>query len=264
VTSSIANAVAGGPAVHVRVRTDDIDHPPGDVGAGRLTDTVRVDVAGDGACSIAAVTDDANVAGRYSVTRVRDLDAEAHARAMAEHDAAVHARVLVTDRLVIDGADANARQARIDATARVKLEAQARIDVEVTRAHAAVIAERMHVEASLVACGADPERRTHLVAMREAEAAAEVDVAMRVRGQLRGQLVASGAIEKPPMPEALVETQGTTPFAGAVWMPGAWTWSGARWSWTKGSWRDDRPTVVRKRRVVIHRPVVVVPVPVPR
>ncbi|HEV7555878.1 MAG TPA: YXWGXW repeat-containing protein [Kofleriaceae bacterium] len=242
VTSSIANAVVGGPAVHVRVRTDGIELPPGDVGAGRVTDGARIDVSGDGACSITAVTDDANVAGGYSVTRVRDLDAEEPSRAMAEQDAAAHARILVTARLVLDGADANAREAR----------------------SAAVIAERMHVEAGLVACGADPERRSQLVAMGEARAKAEVDLAMRVRGQLRGQLVAAGAIERTPMPEAIVETHAGAPFAGAVWMPGAWTWSGARWSWTKGTWRDDRPVVVRKRRVVIHRPVVIVPVPVPR
>jgi hypothetical protein len=261
VTSSIAHAVVGGPAVHVRVRTDDIALPAGDVGAGRVTNTVRIEAIADGACSIGAVTDDPTVAGAYTVTRVRDLDAETEARAMAEHDAAVHARTLVSARLVLDGADANARQARIDAAALVRFEAQAQIEVATAREHAAVIAERMHVEAGLVACGADPERRAHLEAMAEARVTAEGTIAMHVRGQLRDQLVAAGAVERTPKPEAIVESHGTAPFAGAVWMPGAWTWSGARWSWTKGTWRDDRPAVVRTRRIIIHRPVVIVPVP---
>ena len=63
-------------------------------------------------------------------------------------------------------------------------------------------------------------------------------IALRARTQLRGYLVGLGAVERPPMPELIVEAHGGAPFDGAVWLEGHWTWSGARWAWTHGGWKD--------------------------
>jgi WXXGXW repeat (2 copies) len=42
-------------------------------------------------------------------------------------------------------------------------------------------------------------------------------------------------------PAAIVETRPASPYAGAVWMPGYWSWNGAQYVWVAGSWVAPRP-----------------------
>ena len=60
--------------------------------------------------------------------------------------------------------------------------------------------------------------------------------ALDARGELRAQLVADGARERPPMPPAPDEHPGDPPFPGASWIAGHWTWTGELWAWTAGGW----------------------------
>ncbi len=154
------------------------------------------------------------------------------------------------------------RQARVHAEAAAKLAwereapARARIALEASWTVTARQTRSMLVT-WLIRIGANAHRREELEAQRVATlelrvrgeqdrarlaAALEqsrVDVALRIRIQLRGQLVAMGAVARPPMPALLVEASGTRPFDGAVWSAGHWSWVGLRWQWTAGSWADS-------------------------
>jgi WXXGXW repeat (2 copies) len=45
--------------------------------------------------------------------------------------------------------------------------------------------------------------------------------------------------QAPPAPVA--EAQTAPPFAGAVWIPGYWSWNGAQYVWAPGLWSAPRP-----------------------
>jgi hypothetical protein len=84
---------AAGIAVADATVSNMIELPPNDVGAARLETKVPVLTTDDGACSVSAIADDPNVAASYEVVRIRDLTAEARARAAA--DPKVQARVAI-------------------------------------------------------------------------------------------------------------------------------------------------------------------------
>ena len=367
--SGQAVGAAAGEAVANATVSDIIELPPGDVGAGRLATRVHVVFGEDGACAVNAVTDDPTVLASFEVTHIRDLDAEARARAIAANEQAHQVRGQLSAQLVAVGADPLARQrraeaearahaaaqarldaeaharaeaqakldaearlraqaqaridaaaqarldaearARLEADARVRAQAQAKIDLElharlelearleasalVTRgalyayltgechadAHhrarvraeaearlhaeaelrlqieararaqaevrlriereqreARLRAEREREEARLRAQRERDEARLRAEREREAERALRIQAALAVRVDLRAYLVALGARERPPMPPAVAEVQGTPPFSGAVWIAGQWRWTGGRWIWEAGGWRD--------------------------
>ena len=64
----------------------------------------------------------------------------------------------------------------------------------------------------------------------------QLDIALRTRAQLMYYFVQAGAVERPPMPDALAETQGPEPYVGALWTPGRWVWTNAQWTWESGAW----------------------------
>jgi len=160
----------------------------------------------------------ANATGGFRVTRIRDLDAEARLNIMAANGAAMRTRSALTERLVALGADATVHR-RVEAIARFEMPGD---------------------------CDGD----------RESAADAQRTVAaLQIRGRVRAQLATLGAVERPPMPEAIAETQGDAPFPGAVWSAGRWTWDGARWTWIRGGWRGRATIVVgRPRAGVVIRP----------
>jgi hypothetical protein len=45
-------------------------------------------------------------------------------------------------------------------------------------------------------------------------------------------------------PEPIVEVRPALPFAGAIWLPGYWHWSGATYVWIGGRWSAPRPGYV--------------------
>jgi len=267
------NAVGG--AVAAAAIDDDVQLPPGDLGQGRLKHLVHVETAGDGVCAVTAATDDADVIGRYEVRRIHDLHAEARERAMAQTSHAVEVRKRLVANLVASGASPEIRERRLQAEARLRAETEARLQAEASarvqvtyEAHAQADARvraflgiaydaRQRYLAYLVGeCHADPNRRARIEAEREAKERAEIeararidrelrdreqvriDIAVRARLRLTAQLLALGAIERPPMPELVAENPGPPPFDGAHWTAGKWTWTGGRWIWTPGGWSD--------------------------
>ncbi|MDX2093963.1 MAG: YXWGXW repeat-containing protein [Kofleriaceae bacterium] len=260
-----------GGAVATRAIDDAVDLPPGDVGRGRLAQTVHVVTKGTGVCAVTAAADDPNVMGSYQVTRIRDLDAEARLRVMATNSAAMTVRGKLQARLVAHGADPRALERRraAEAEARLRVEAEARARVEArlevqaqAEAHARSVAmeARYALRGRCVRQGADPEHRTRIALQEqamthqaqetyriEAEAHARLaldleqrrlDLALRARTDLRARLVALGAIPRPPMPALLAEEPGDPPFPGARWTPGRWVWLNGSWQWQAGYWSD--------------------------
>jgi hypothetical protein len=73
-------------------------------------------------------------------------------------------------------------------------------------------------------------------AQAEAEIRAHYAAALRVRGQVRLRLEAQGAVPRPPMPAAQVETPPAAPYASAAWVTGHWMWNGGAWVWVGGRW----------------------------
>ena len=189
-----APARLAGEAVAHAVIPDELELPPGDLGAGRITSRVRIDTTGPGVCAVTAVADDGNVVGSFAVTRVRDLHAEARLRAEAERSVAITARGRVKARLVAHGADPMVRQLRLQAeaevAARVRAEAAARAQLR-AQARAEVEAEA-RIEAQIKA-RAEAHARAE-AARRQAEADARLRlVAISARAELRGRYLRNGA-----------------------------------------------------------------------
>lgn len=276
VTASVDPNAAG--AVVGASIDDHVELAPGDVGGGRLVARAHLTAPADGPCIVAGVADDPTVTGEFTVSRVHDLDAEAHERVVVATAAAVQLRSRLSTQLVGLGADADARERRrlafeaeaqrrhLEAEARAELalraetERRQRIAIVVEQQRQLAFAARARLEGVLVLWGADAglrarqraelelranaeraehDRRIHIEAELIAERErAQVAIALRARTQLRGYLVGLGAVERPPMPALIVEARGTTPFDGAVWLEGHWTWSDAQWTWTRGGWKD--------------------------
>ncbi len=200
--------------------------PPDDVGATRYGSDVRIDTTITAPCALSAATDDATVTGSFRITRIRDLDAEARAVRAAATARALDARASFAATLVAAGADREARQRRIDAAiairearldaeaavrARFEAEAAARVAAHaeiVARVHARAFEVRGYYETWLVGtCHADPQARARRIAARDTADAAlhartdaaiavhrhQAELALALREQLRGQLIARGA-----------------------------------------------------------------------
>lgn len=267
-TATVNADAVGQAAAHGAISHEPIELAPGDVGAGMVGAKVHVLTTADGACTLDAITDDPAVRASFQVTRIRDLQAEARAQRLAIAGQAGMARTQLSAHLVALGADPSIRQRRIDAARaerQAKLDAQAeirmkaRLDAELRlRAvreredslRAAAYLQRTELVHYFVGkCNADPNRRDRLAdaerARREAlltasaRLAARLDAeSLRVRGYVRGYLVALGAKERPPRPAPLPEVPGPEPFPGAVWIVGHWTWTQVEWRWTPGGWSD--------------------------
>ncbi|MEO6777122.1 MAG: hypothetical protein ABI467_29610 [Kofleriaceae bacterium] len=201
----------------------------------------------------------------------RQREREVAARAEAEAGAAAHAHAEAELR-VQHARDAEiAAHAELDLRARREVEQrQLRIAMEV-RARWRVLliswgadAEyRLHLEQREQAAQAEHARRLALlVAERERREAMMLDLSLRARLQLRAQLVAFGARERPPMPPLPPEQPGAAPFSGAVWVAGQWAWSGTAWEWSAGGWSDPSSGFGEAggdavQAVVVDAPVVV-------
>jgi hypothetical protein len=184
-------ALGGAAGAAVAASIDDIvELPPGDVGAGRLQTRVHVVTAEDGACTVSAVADDPNVLAAFDVVRIRDLDAEAKAHAVAMQGLALEVRGRLTAQLIAVGADPLARQRRLEAEARARAEAQAKREAE-ARARAQAQA-RLEAE---------------LRAKREAEARARAEAQARIDAELRAKAEAKLAIEL-RLHQAALQTRG--------------------------------------------------------
>ena len=96
VSGQAVGHVAGTAIAHAAV-SDDVELAPGDVGAARLRAKTDVAFLDDGACSVTAIADDADVTATFELVRVRDLAAEARARQLS--DPKVQARIAVQTRL---------------------------------------------------------------------------------------------------------------------------------------------------------------------
>lgn len=244
--------------VEVHVQPDAVaELPPGDAGAGTLVASARVITAGDGVCALQVSADDPGVRAAFTVTRIRDLEAEQRMRTMAAREVAVRARGQLTAQLVTAGADPEVARAKLAAEAaardRVRVEAEARV-----RARAEVRARyealALHARAEYVMylegkCNARPGHRERLAEQerRRVEARLVADAALaqrrdqaalRARADLRAQLIGFGAKARPPRPPPRPENPGAPPFEGAEWIAGSWSWEGDAWAWQDGGWSD--------------------------
>jgi hypothetical protein len=133
------------------------------------------------------------------------------------------------------------------------LDAEARL--RIMAANIEVVHARAALENQLVGYGAvihygrceggdrvDPEREA---------AWHELEVVVRTRKALRAQLVAMGAVERPPMPEPVPEERPAPPAPSSAWTAGRWTWRG-RWVWVAGGW-NARGVVIRPATARDHR-----------
>ena len=245
---------------HVDVRADVnevIELAPDDVGRGSFVASARVMTAGDGVCALQVSADDADVRAAFTVTRIRDLDAEQRMRTIAAREVAVRVRDQLTAQLVTAGADPSMHQARLDAETAARFEAHAAAEARVhakadlrARLEAAAIYARQEYLAYLSGqCNAEPGGRDRVAeddrARREARLVAYAEIAQRrdqaalhARATIRAQLIALGAQARPPMPEPKPETPGAAPFDGAAWTAGSWSWESGGWEWQDGGWSD--------------------------
>ena len=292
VTASVDPNAAG--AVVAASMDDRVALPPGDVGGGNLAAHAQLARPTDGACIVAGVADDPTVAGTFRITRVHDLDAEAHERTVVAAAAAVQLRTRISTQLVTYGADVDAREqrrlafeaeaqrrhveveARAEAARRAEAERQRQLAIVVERQRELAFQIRGQLSGELVMWGADAglrerrraelelraggERRAYEARMRiEADAIAErerlqLEIALRARTQLRGYLVGLGAFERPPMPALIAEAHGSAPFDGAVWLEGRWTWNNHAWVWVHGGWNDPGRFGATGGEVAIEQP----------
>lgn len=99
-----------GPAVRVAL-------PAPEIRFHHVSTSVDLEIGYAGACELTAATDDPDVIGSLEVTRVRDLDAEAHAPEIAAAEvvktSAIASRHQVIEHLVADGAWLDGRERRL-------------------------------------------------------------------------------------------------------------------------------------------------------
>ena len=136
------------------------------------------------------------------------------------------------------------------------------------------------VRADLIAGGADPDfqRKQNEAELREfedrttrhrdeqleleADLAARYDAALSVRADVKLQLVAGGAVDRPPRPAPPHEQPPSAPFTGAVWVSGQYMWSGFSWEWQTGYWAQPPTSTavwVAPVEILVHGAAVVRP-----
>ena len=230
-----ANLVVGSVArARVEVHAGDpIELAPDDVGGGTLVTAARVITARDGVCTLQVDAADPEVRASFTVTRIRDLGAEQRMRTIAAREGAVKARGQLTTQLVTAGANPSVQPRRTEPSAEAR----------------AIYARQEYILYLTGKCDADPKRRDRAVederTRREARLMAYAEIAqrsdqaaLRTRDDLRAQLLALGAKQRPPMPPPRTEEPGTAPFEGATWTAGYWSWDSGAWAWEDGSWID--------------------------
>jgi hypothetical protein len=170
-----------------------VELAPGDVGGGPVETVVHVVTAAPGACVVSAVADDPNVAGRFELVHIRDLEAEARMRDFAIDNADSHARAALTTQLVAFGGDPALRQRQRDAAAQARAAAEAKAGAEASaraaaslvidgrheaeahaRAEASLVIERQHADAAAAAATA----RAAAEAKAGAEASARMEASL--------------------------------------------------------------------------------------
>lgn len=231
VLGAVANAnvdvqVAGGPPVPV---------PATDFGRGTLVASARVITSGDGVCALAVTTEDPTVRASFTITRIRDLEAEDRMRAIAAREVAVKTRGSLSAQLLSTGATHD--PARTRAAIRARTEAAA---TDTREAYLAYLAGKCNAEPGRRARTADTERQrreSRLVAYAEIAQRRE-QAALVARANLREQLLRWGAKPRPPMPDPKPEQPGPPPFDGAEWTAGYWAWESGAWAWEDGGWGD--------------------------
>jgi len=118
VQASVATAVLAptGATIHVRANPY-VQLPAADSSFHRVSTSVDLDVSYAGTCVLTATTDDPDVAGSFELSRVRDLDAEAHAPELAAEEivrsSALASRHRMIEVLVADGAWLDGRARRL-------------------------------------------------------------------------------------------------------------------------------------------------------
>jgi hypothetical protein len=210
---------------------------PDDIGRGTLVSTARVMTAGDGVCALEVNAPDPEVRASFTVTRIRDLDAEQRMRTIAARESAVKARGTLSAQLVTAGANPELAPARVASDQRARAETQA------------IFARQEYILYLTGKCNADPnrdERADEAARVRRearlnsylAIAEQRDQAALRARDHMRAQLLALGAKQRPPMPPPRPEEPGTPPSDDAQWTAGYWSWESGDWAWHDGSWMD--------------------------
>jgi hypothetical protein len=241
--TSVAASFVAGAIAKARVDVDVhagqvIDLAPGDVGAGTVVATANVVTGGDGLCTLQVAADDPTVRAAFTITRIRDLDAEERMRTIARREVAVKARGQLSAQLVTAGAKPQAREAHVVVDVRARAEARA------------LYARQEYL--AYLAGKCDAKSRTESAQVRAREANLDADAAraqardqaaLQARATLQAQLVGLGAKARPAMPPPKPEEPGTAPFDGAEWVAGYWSWEvggevGGAWEWQDGGWHE--------------------------
>ena len=228
--------------VRVAPSNDVIEIAPDDIGRGTLVASARVMTAGDGVCNLQVNADDAAaVRAGFTITRIRDLDAEGRMRTIAAREVAVKTRGSLSAQLVSAGADPAVHQPQTATNGRA--------DVRARLEGAAIVARHEYLMYLSGKCNAEPGRRDRIAneegKRREARLVAYAEIAqrrdqasMQARADLRAQLLRWGAKTRPPRPAPRPEEPGSAPFDGAEWTAGYWSWESDDWAWQDGGWTD--------------------------
>ncbi len=202
---------------------------------------------------------EADARARLEVEARLRWEAEAPARAHAELVARWRTEAYTTRELVIAWL---VGECHADPDRRARLEAQAYAE----RAHRQAERDRLRAERELqirLRLQARDELRARLRAERDARLAREaaivaeleqrrIEGALRIRGRIAQTLVAMGAVLRPPRPEPQLENPGATPFDGARWTAGLWSWTGRQWQWHAGGWTDPESFGATGGEVVVR------------
>ena len=168
--------------------------PAGDVGGAQLTTLVHMSVTADSQCHIRIAAQEPSTQTMYTLTRMRDLEAEARIGAMTATTHAVRARTAMTATLVSLGADVTLREQRRLAVLQLKIHRQRLDAIEAGakvrwRERQAGISAAANIEASLQ-INAQYERQYQLEYQR---AELRATMAMTARTSLLSLCVAGGA-----------------------------------------------------------------------
>ncbi|HPH70330.1 MAG TPA: hypothetical protein PLF40_31485, partial [Kofleriaceae bacterium] len=168
--------------------------PADDLGGGPSTTLMHMSLTDASNCTIRIAAEDPTTQALYTVTRMRDLEAEARIGAMTATTHAVHARASLTANLVGLGADVNAREQRRLAAIELKAHQARLASLEAgvaiqRRERADNAAAAANLEASLQ-ISSERQRQFEL---EYAKAEAQAQLAFTTRTRLINGWVAAGA-----------------------------------------------------------------------
>ncbi|MBP9087785.1 MAG: hypothetical protein KBG15_16820, partial [Kofleriaceae bacterium] len=185
-------------AAPVAIISDDFaplaELPANDVGGGQLTTLVHMSVTADSQCHIRIAAEEPSTQTMYTITRMRDLEAEARIGMMTATTHAVRARTAMTATLVGLGADVNLREQRRLAAIEVKVQQQRLAAIEAGLS----VRVRERQSGATAAAGIDASlqidaqhERQYQLEYQQAELRA--NMALTARASLLSLCVASGA-----------------------------------------------------------------------